>query len=132
MIKPPTLLFGQNEIYENDDDGQLTPLSGKNQEPDLVSKAEMRFNFLDKQKTEGKSNKSIVKFSQNSNIESLSHIEEVLPKKSQQVPSNVSHAANFDKAQSSLNEMSLDKLNDLDMRQLGSVHVYNHASQTMM
>lgn len=47
--------------------------------------------------------------------------------KSQQVASNVSHAANFDKAQSSNhNDMSLDnKLNDLDMKHYGSVHVYN-------
>lgn len=124
MIKPSNLIFAQNTI--NYDDEQLTPLSNKGDENynEACSKADIRFSFLGKQKTEGKS----IKFSQNnSNIdagECMSQEAEIyeqknLVHKSQQVASNVSHAANFDKAQSSnyQNEMSLEnKMLDLDMK----------------
>lgn len=78
MIKPSNLIFAQNE--PNFDDEQLTPLSNRQddvgQMQEAMSKDDIRFGFLGKQQTQGKSNKSIIKFSQNSNIdvgECMSH-----------------------------------------------------------
>ena len=81
MIKPSNLIFAQNTI--NYDDEQLTPLSNKGDENynEIRSKADIRFSFLGKQKTEGKS----IKFSQNnSNIdagECMSHEGEIFEQK---------------------------------------------------